>query len=62
MLQRKGVEMVGERWRDMFKLLVFDANMDIRDTLREMVWNTNVTQHLSVLLVRELFSTPQIPK
>lgn len=34
MLQRKGVEMVGERWRDMFKLLVFDANMDIRDTLK----------------------------
>ena len=36
-LERKGIEMVGERWRDKFKLLVSDANMDIRDTLREMV-------------------------
>jgi hypothetical protein len=31
------MEMVGERWTDKFKLLVCDANMDIRDTLREMV-------------------------
>jgi hypothetical protein len=29
--------MVGERWRDKSKLLVCDANMDIRDTLRELV-------------------------
>ena len=29
-LERKGVEMVGERWRDKFKLLVCDANMEIR--------------------------------
>ena len=29
--------MVGERWRDKFKLLVCDANMDIRDTPRELV-------------------------
>jgi SAM-dependent methyltransferase len=36
-LERKGMEMVGKRWRDKFKLLVCDANMDIRDTLRELV-------------------------
>jgi len=36
-LERSGVEMVGELWKDKFKLLVCDANMDIRDTLRELV-------------------------
>jgi len=36
-LERRGLEMVGEGWRDKFRLLVCDANMDIRDTLRELV-------------------------
>ena len=37
MLERNGVKMVGEKWKDKFRLLVCDANMDIRDTLRELV-------------------------
>jgi len=37
MLERNGLKMVGEKWKDKFRLLVCDANMDIRDTLRELV-------------------------
>jgi len=36
-LERTAVKMVGEKWKDKFRLLVCDANMDIRDTLRELV-------------------------
>jgi len=37
LLARSGKELVGERWREKFRLLVCDANMDIRDTVRELV-------------------------
>jgi len=37
LLARSGKELVGDKWRDKFRLLVCDANMDIRDTVRELV-------------------------
>jgi len=37
MLARSGEELVGGNWREKFRFLVCDANMDIRDTLRELV-------------------------
>ena len=37
MLKQEGARLLGDAWRDKFRLLVCDANMDIRDTLRELV-------------------------
>eukprot|EP00092_Neocalanus_flemingeri_P001968 GFUD01002100.1.p1 GENE.GFUD01002100.1~~GFUD01002100.1.p1 ORF type:complete len:384 (+),score=100.73 GFUD01002100.1:129-1280(+) len=36
-LGRSGEKLVGSLWRAKFRLLVCDANMDIRDTLRDLV-------------------------
>ena len=37
MLTREAEKLVGSDWRQQFRLLVCDANLDIRDTLRELV-------------------------
>ena len=37
MLQKEAEMIVGDTWREQLRLLVCDANLDIRDTLRELV-------------------------
>ena len=37
MLAREASKLVGDDWREQYRLLVCDANLDIRDTLRELV-------------------------
>ena len=37
MLQNEAEMIVGDTWREQLRLLVCDANLDIRDTLRELV-------------------------
>eukprot|EP00090_Calanus_glacialis_P025835 TRINITY_DN40571_c0_g1_i1.p1 TRINITY_DN40571_c0_g1~~TRINITY_DN40571_c0_g1_i1.p1 ORF type:complete len:387 (-),score=125.82 TRINITY_DN40571_c0_g1_i1:25-1185(-) len=37
LLARSGEELMGDNWSKKFRFLVCDANMDIRDTLRELV-------------------------
>jgi len=37
LLAKSGEELVGAKWKEKFRLLVCDANMDIRDTVRELV-------------------------
>ena len=37
MLDREASKLVGDDWREQYRLLVCDANLDIRDTLRELV-------------------------
>ena len=36
-MQEEAERIAGAEWRDQMRLLVCDANMDIRDTLRELV-------------------------
>jgi len=37
LLAKSGEQLVGPNWGEKFRLLICDANMDIRDTLRELV-------------------------